>query len=148
MPHSACQEEYGLLTELAPLSGQSLASTYGTLLTPLINLFNSTISSLSTLIKRSLHKYTFLALSAYSSLSATQARWDELVTQRAGGRKENEIKDALNPLRAVCLRSFPELLADIKLAAQGKGGELGTGLADFSVSVRVKYVFILRLCKR
>ena len=129
------QEEYGLLVELAPLPGQTLISTtFSTLLLPLISLFNSTLSSLSSLIKRSLHKYTFLALSAYSSLSTQQSRWDDLLTRR-GERKENELKDGLHALRGVCLRSFPEFLADLKVTALGKGGELGTGLADFTVSV-------------
>ncbi|ETW75673.1 hypothetical protein HETIRDRAFT_390036 [Heterobasidion irregulare TC 32-1] len=133
------EEEYGLLVELAPLSGQTLISTtFSTLLLPLISLFNSTLSSLSSLIKRSLHKYTFLALSAYSSLSTQQSRWDDLITRR-GERKENELKDGLHALRGVCLRSFPEFLADLKVTALGKGGELGTGLADFTVST-IRYL--------
>ncbi|KAI0310292.1 Cullin repeat-like-containing domain protein [Amylostereum chailletii] len=128
------EEEYKLLAQLAPLPDNAfLTSTFATFLSPLIALFNSTLSSLSTLIKRSLHKYSFLALSAYSSLSASQARWDALVTRRAE-RKENEIRDALNTLRSVCLRSFPEFLADIKLAAVGKGDELSTGVVDFVLS--------------
>jgi exocyst complex protein 7 len=39
------------------------------------------------------------------------------------------------PLRGVCLRSFPEFLADLKLAGLGKGGEVGTGCADFTMTV-------------
>lgn len=93
------------------------------------------MSSLSSLIKRSLHKYTFLALSSYSALASHQVSWDSLITRRAD-RSANELRDGLNSLRGVCLRSFPEFLADLKLAALGKGGELGTGLADFTVSVR------------
>ncbi len=58
-------------------------------------------------------------------------------------RKEiNEFRDGLQSLRNVCLRSFPEFLADVKMASMGKGGELGTTLADFVVSVRV-FVVIL-----
>ncbi len=58
-------------------------------------------------------------------------------------RKEtNEFRDGLQSLRNVCLRSFPEFLADVKMASMSKGGELGTTLADFVVSVRV-FVFIL-----
>ncbi len=130
------QEEYSLLTLLAPLPGQShLPSTYITLLTPLTTLFNTTLSSLSTLIKRSLHKYTFHALASYSALSACQDRWDDLITRRAE-RKENELKEGLHALRGVCLRSFPEFLADLKLAGLGRGGEMGTGCADFTITVR------------
>ncbi|KAF8491339.1 exocyst complex component exo70 subunit [Russula emetica] len=128
------EEEYSLLTQLAPLPGQAhLPATYATLLTPLITLFNITLSSLSTLIKRSLHKYTFHALASYSALSMCQDRWDDLITRRAE-RKENELKEGLHALRGVCLRSFPEFLADLKLAGMGKGGEIGTGCADFTIT--------------
>ncbi|KAH9020402.1 exocyst complex component exo70 subunit [Lactarius pseudohatsudake] len=128
------EEEYDLLVQLAPLPGPShLPSTYAALLTPLTTLFKTTLSSLSALIKRSLHKYTFHALACYSALSARQDRWDELITRRAE-RKENELKEDLHALRGVCLRSFPEFLADIKLAGLGRGGEVGTGCADFTIT--------------
>jgi hypothetical protein len=64
-----------------------------------------------------------------------QDRWDGLITRRAE-RKENELKEGLHALRGVCLRSFPEFLADLKLAGMGKGGEIGTGCADFTITVR------------
>ena len=126
-----------MLIELAPLPNQALGPTYNTLLSPLLTLFSNTISSLISLIKRSLHKYTFLALSSYESLSSLQPRWDELLQRRGmdARREKNELKDGLQALRGVCLRSFPEFLADIKLAAMGKGGEVSTGLADFSLKV-------------
>ena len=125
--------------ELAPLPNQALGSTYNTLLTPLLTLFSNTLSSLISLIKRSLHKYTFLALSSFESLSSLQSRWDELLQRRGGNarREANELRDGLNALRAVCLRSFPEFLADVKLAAISKGGDMGTGLADFTLTVRL-----------
>lgn len=53
---------------------------------------------------------------------------------RRAGRKQNELKDGLHSIRASCLRSFPEFIADLKSAALGKGGELSTGLADFTIS--------------
>ena len=133
--NSGTQEEYELLVQLAPLpSPTHLPATYAAFLTPLTSLFKSTLSSLSILIKRSLHKYTFHALASYSSLSVHQDRWDELITRRAE-RKENELKEDLHALRGVCLRSFPEFLADIKLAGLGRGGEVGTGCADFTITV-------------
>lgn len=53
------------------------------------------------------------------------------------GREGNELRDGLNAIRGVCLRSFPEYLADLKIAATGKGGggELSVGLADITLSV-------------
>ncbi|KIP11817.1 hypothetical protein PHLGIDRAFT_62971 [Phlebiopsis gigantea 11061_1 CR5-6] len=136
---TVAEEEYELMLEMAPLPTQALLnSTFTTLISPLFALFQSTLSSLSGLIKRSLHKYTFLALSAYANLTILQGRWDDVMCSRPG-RKENELKDGLHAIRAACLRSFPEFLADIRVAALGKGGELGTGLADFTVST-VQYV--------
>lgn len=59
---------------------------------------------------------------------------------RRAGRKENELKDGTHSVRAACLRSFPEFIADIRMGALGKGGELSTGLADFTLSVRLQPV--------
>ena len=134
------QEEYNLLTDLAPLVDPSLvASACNTLLNPILVLFSTTVTSLIALIKRSLHKYNFLALSSYEALLSLQPRWDKVLSCRGlDNRKEsNELKEGLYALRAVCLRSFPEFLADLKLASMGKGGELSTGLAEFTVSVSV-----------
>ncbi|KAI0784074.1 Cullin repeat-like-containing domain protein [Abortiporus biennis] len=129
--------EYGLLKELSPLPGP-VESTFAKLIAPLATLFANTISSLGSLIKRSLHKYTFLALAAYANLSASQAAWDDIMVRRAG-RKQNELKEGLHAIRASCLRSFPEFIADIKTAALGKGAEVGTGLIDFAIST-VEYL--------
>lgn len=139
------QTEYSLLTDLAPLTTPSLlASTYDTLLSPLLTLFTDTLSSLTAIIKRSLHKYTFHALATYSALSTSQTRWEVLMTRRSEGRRDaNELRDGLNSVRSVCLRTFPEFLADLKLAATGpgKGGELGVSLTDFTVSVSLLSFF-------
>ena len=67
------------------------------------------------------------------------------MTRRGEGRRDtNELRDGLNSVRSVCLRTFPEFLADLKLAATGpgKGGELGVSLADFTVSVSVLRFFL------
>jgi hypothetical protein len=57
------------------------------------------------------------------------------------------LKEGLTTLRSLCLRSFPEFLADIKLAALptavGKGGsvnvnvDVSTKVLDFTVEVRL-----------
>jgi len=54
---------------------------------------------------------------------------------RRAGRRENELKDALSSLRSACLRSFPELIANIKAGAMGKGGDQSTNVASFTTSV-------------
>lgn len=70
----------------------------------------------------------------YSSMSTLQARWDEVLYRRAG-RKENELKEGLHSIRASCLRSFPEFLADIRVAATTKTSEMNTNVMDFVISV-------------
>lgn len=124
---------------MAPLPGQTLGSTYNTLLTPLLTSFSNTVASLIALIKRSLQRYAFLALSSFEALSTLQSRWDQLQERRGTDIRNNELKDGLNALRGVCLRSFPELIADVKMGAMGVVGKMGdtaTGLADFVPTVR------------
>lgn len=50
----------------------------------------------------------------------------------------NTLKEGLHSLRAVCLRSFPEFLADIKMAGipGGPGSELSSDVADITIRVR------------
>ena len=112
-----------------------LTSTYSTLLNPLVSLFSTTLSSLNTLIKRSIGKYTLLALAAYSSLSRQQARWNDVIAKRSG-RGDSELKDGINSIRASCLRSFPEFLVDLKAAAAEKTGELSVNIVGVTAKVR------------
>ncbi|KAN0135049.1 Major facilitator superfamily domain containing protein [Lactarius tabidus] len=81
---------------------------------------------------RSLRKYSFHTLAFYSSLSAHQDRWDELITRRAE-RKGNELKEDVHVLRGVCLRSFPEFLADLKLAGLGRGGDVNDAISPTDI---------------
>ena len=129
------QSEYQLLTQLTPISTPTLlAPTYAALLAPLLNLFSSILGSLTTLIKKTLYKYTFLALAAYDALLDLQPQWDAVLARRGPEAQGTELKDGLLMLRSVCLRSFPEFLADLKLGAMGRGAET-TGLADFTINV-------------
>lgn len=134
VPH---QEEWKHLTDFAPLASLTfLEGTFGALLTPLCALFGSTLSQLTSLLKRSLHTHTFFALSSYDQLSALQPRWEEVINARAS-RREHELRDGVHAIRAACVRSFPEFLADIKAAGLGpKNGEMTTDVADFTISVR------------
>ncbi|KAG6831389.1 hypothetical protein H0H92_010991 [Tricholoma furcatifolium] len=138
-----CSDEYQLLTQLTPIANPSLlGSSYAILLAPILKLFSTTLTSLVSMIKKSLAKYTFLALSAYETLLPMQPEWDELLSRRSSEtrRDTNEIKDGMHALRSVCLRSFPEFLADLKLGALSKSGEpVTTGLVNFTVST-IKYM--------
>jgi exocyst complex protein 7 len=75
-------------------------------------------------------------LASYSCLSVYSPRWEKMATRR-GNASASELRDALQSLRATCLRSFPERLADIKASSFGKGppGEIGTSVADVTISV-------------
>ena len=114
-----------------------LAAAYGTLLAPILKLFNSVLTQLLTLIKKALHKYNFVALSAYDGLLSLQPRWNDLLSRRGQDHTEdkNELKDGLLALRALCLRSFPEFLADLKMGATTRGSDTSTKLMNFTVLV-------------
>ncbi|KAF9556789.1 exocyst complex component, exo70 subunit [Agrocybe pediades] len=136
------EEEYKLLIELSPLSNpQTIASAYGTLMVPILKLFNSVLTQLIALVKKSLHKYNFLALSAYNGLLSLQPPWDEILARRGPefASEKNELKDGLQSLRALCLRSFPEFLADIKMGALSRGSDTSTKLIDF-VTATIAYI--------
>ncbi|KAJ3719586.1 Cullin repeat-like-containing domain protein [Lentinula guzmanii] len=136
---SVAREEYDLLTEMSTLASPSqLASHFGNLLNPLALLMSSIITSLVAFSKRSLQKYGFLILSAYEALLELQPMWDEIAVLRGSpdNRKEtNEYKDVLQVVRMVCIRMFPEALADIKLSTAERTGDTSTALLDASVEV-------------
>jgi exocyst complex component 7 len=132
------QDEYNLLLSLAPLPAPTqIQATYSALLSSPCALLTSTLSSLIALVKRSLHRYTFLALSTLGALQASQPRWMTVLAWRTSKDGMDELRDSGNALKALVLRSFPEFLADVKAAALGsaKGGELSTNLADVTLSV-------------
>ncbi|THH10611.1 hypothetical protein EW145_g1201 [Phellinidium pouzarii] len=136
--------EYDLLSELALLpSTPQLTSAFASLMTPVLTLLQTSLTQLTNRVKRTLHRNAFLALSAHGHLAGADVmrRWDDLVQRRAGlNTNVSALKDGMHSLRAVCLRSFPEFLADIRLAAmQSAGGELGTDIAEITVTV-IKYM--------
>ena len=78
-------------------------------------------------IKRSLSSHTFVALDLYQSLTKTQNKWDTvlhkccaMVHLNAASPEARELQTALttplSTLRGLVLRSFPELLVDIRTA--------------------------------
>ncbi|KAH8116065.1 Cullin repeat-like-containing domain protein [Phellopilus nigrolimitatus] len=137
--------EYNLLARLALLpSTPQLTGAYASLITPLLTLLSSSLGQLTMRVKRALQRNTFLALSAHSHLAGADVmgRWDETVKRRASGSTANVnvLKEGVHSLRAVCLRSFPEFLVDIKSAAvPSAGGEVGTDVAEITETV-LKYM--------
>lgn len=135
------QAEYDLLRRLAPLqSPSSLSKAYAAVTQQMIVVFNSIVSTIQALAKKSVRKYLYLAFSTYSELAALQGRWDDILRQPAN-RKQNDLAEALYSLRAVCLRIFPEIIADIKIAGNvplgpsAKPVEVGTNIAAITKNV-------------
>lgn len=117
-------------------STSGIGSTFATLLNPIISLYSTNVTSLIAFIKTSLHKYTFLALTAYEHLLAIQSRWENLLSFRGSSKDTTEFKEGLTTLRGICMRSFPEFLADVKMASIPKPNtDLSTDLAEFTISV-------------
>lgn len=97
-----------------------------------LNLVNSTLQPTLNTIKRSLSSHTFLALDLYQSLMRTQAKWDAALNKcfsmtRADTTAEpardllGAITSPISTLRGLVLRSFPELLVDVRTAPTGQG---------------------------
>ncbi|KAL0062598.1 exocyst complex component exo70 [Marasmius tenuissimus] len=134
---SVAQDEYRLLTELSPLSSSSvIASSYNTLLKPVLLLLNNTATSLVALAKRSLQKNGFIALVAYEALVSLQDSWDDIASWKASDDRKSgdEYKETLSSFRSLCQRLFPEVLADIKLGAMSRTSDTSVELMDSSIS--------------
>jgi exocyst complex component 7 len=65
--------------------------------------------------------------------------WNDLLSRRGPDHAEdkNEFKDGLLALRALCLRSFSEFLADLKMGATVRGSDTSTKLVNFTASVSI-----------
>lgn len=118
-------------------------------------------------MKKNLQKYSFLALSAYESLLSQQRQFELVLSYTTtdfgsgggsfgsstkgsyggsgggsgamvGDKSGHDIlKEGLTTLRSLCLRSFPEFLADIKLAALPSASGVGGGPGGKGASVNV-----------
>ncbi|WWC85250.1 uncharacterized protein L201_000112 [Kwoniella dendrophila CBS 6074] len=94
-------------------------------------------------IKKSLNSQIFIALDLYQSLSEIQKIWDQTLTKcleltytQQSTVKVKELKSILNQiisnLRSLSLRSFPELLVDIK--STRSSGENTSNISDITYS--------------
>ncbi|KAH6906048.1 Cullin repeat-like-containing domain protein [Coprinopsis sp. MPI-PUGE-AT-0042] len=136
------EEEYKLLQELSPLSSPaSISAAFGALLGPMLRLFNTILTQLMNLSKKDLVKYGFLILSAYESLLSLQVHWEDLMGRTTDKLKQkNEFRDGLPQLKALCMRSFPEFIADLKMGASARSGnDTSVKLAPFVMQL-VNYV--------
>ncbi|KAG9021156.1 hypothetical protein FRB95_002731, partial [Tulasnella sp. JGI-2019a] len=139
------EAENETLVQLALLPGMTslVQQSFGSLCAPLLAMFSSTVSAIQAAVKKSLLTHVWLALQVWASLSALQPVWDDVMRKRTG-RKENELSEIVHSIRGVCLRSFPEFIMEIKIAATpavtARQVELGTGTADVTKMV-IDYIY-------
>ncbi|KAG9085523.1 hypothetical protein FS749_004353, partial [Ceratobasidium sp. UAMH 11750] len=137
--------EHKALQRCAILTGRdSIKECFEVITRPLVTSFTSSLSNLSSIVKRNLQNNIFMALAIYSSLSEAQDQYTDIILRRTG-RKDNDLSTGIHALRGVCIRSFPELLLEIKTPAMSPPtatpgrGEIGTGIADVTV-LAVEYL--------
>lgn len=104
-------------------------------LTAIISAIQPTINT----IKRSLSTHTFLALELYTALIAAQSTYEHVATRCLEMTQAPRSAETLTPLsqilstlRSLVLRSFPEMLVDIRTTS-GQGNT--SGIADTTYSV-------------
>ncbi|KAG8925974.1 hypothetical protein FRC02_009287 [Tulasnella sp. 418] len=136
---AVAEAEHATIQRLALLTSNSIIQkTFATFTSPLLNLMVSTLSSIQSLVKKSVLSNVFFAFGMYSALSDLQPRFDDVMRQRAG-RKENDLSEALHALRGVCLRSFPEFIMRIKQVGNvpppnAKQPDVGTGVSETTIA--------------
>ena len=83
-----------------------------TLLTPILKLFNAILAAVVPLVKKSLHWYTFLALSVFEGVLLLKNRWDDLLSccGPAIATDKNEVMDAILSLRSLPSQFPPNCL--------------------------------------
>ena len=130
-------EENKVLQELSPFSSAALmVPTFGTPLTPILKVFNAILVALATLVKKSLHLYTLLALSVFGGLLLLQNHSEDLLSRRGPDKIDNNVlRDAIQSLRTLCHHSFPEFLADVELGATSRGPDTSTKDTGFTLLV-------------
>ncbi|WVR04979.1 hypothetical protein IAU60_001991 [Kwoniella sp. DSM 27419] len=129
-----------LITTLFP-SRPPPSLILSTLSSPL-NLLNSTLQPTLNTIKRSLSSQAFVALDLYSSLIRLAGRWDQgmskclSMTHTPSSPEAKEVVSVLNQpistLRGLSLRSFPELLVDIRTTATNGSPTSGINETTYS----------------
>ena len=106
-----------------------------TIIQPL-NLANNALQPTLNTIKRSLSSHNFVALDLYQSLIRLQAKWEPTVHKCLSMTDANlsdpnaqallsTLNAPISNLRNLTLRSFPELLVDIKMAKGTPGPSSG-----------------------
>jgi len=102
-----------------------------------INILNNLLLAQSNAIKRSLSTNAFYALELYQTLSGLQGRWEESIKlMLADPELEAIVAEAAAANRGACLRSFPEILVDVRTPAPTGMKEMNSSsVADITYTV-------------
>lgn len=123
-----------LLEHVFPKSpAKSLASIFG----PSLNAIEDLLTSQIAKIKKSLTLTTFYAFGLYETLLQHQGDWQEITAELDfEARHIKLVEEASSTLRGACLRSFPEVLVDIRTSQTGSKGD-SSSIADVTYRVRL-----------
>lgn len=108
-----------------------------------LQILSDLLSTQTSLIKRSLSSQSFYALELYQTLSSLQQDWEEVTGELFGGGEEEMVMQRMvgegaAGLRQACLRSFPEILVDVRAPLSGSSRDVGSSsVADITYTVRV-----------
>jgi exocyst complex protein 7 len=122
-----------LLDHLFPKSpAKSLASIFN----PSLNLFEDVLTSQIATIKKSLAASTFYAFGLYQTLLQHENDWQEVTAELDFDPPvPTLLAETANTLRGTCLRSFPEVLVDIRTSHSSAKGD-SSSTADVTYRVR------------
>lgn len=120
-----------LLEHVFPKSpSTSLASIFA----PSLNIFEDLLTGQIAMIRKSLTTLTFYAFELYQTLVQRQADWQEITGELNFDAKQTRlVEETANTLRGACLRSFPEVLVDIRTQTGTKGDS--SAIADVTYRV-------------
>jgi exocyst complex protein 7 len=128
------QTEYDLINHLFP---PATTSALLTIFKSPIKTLNDLLTTQTNTIKRSLNANTFYALELYQTLNGLHGQWEESVRQLLGDQDmEKTVAEAAAAMRGACLRSFPEVLVDVRTPAAAGTRDVGTSsVADITYTV-------------
>ncbi|EUC65386.1 exocyst complex protein Exo70, partial [Rhizoctonia solani AG-3 Rhs1AP] len=115
-----------------------IKETFEIITRPLVSVFSSSLSTLSSLVKKTSRTTSLWHWQFILHYPISQERYTDIMLRRTG-RKDNDLSTGIHSLKGVCIRSFPELLLEIKTPAMSPPtatpgrGEIGTGIADVTV---------------
>ncbi|KAI5453770.1 exocyst complex component exo70 [Naganishia albida] len=131
------QSEQMLLDHLFPKSpAKSLTSIFR----PSLNLFEDVLTSQIATVKRSLATSTFYAFGLYKTLLQHENDWQEVTAELDfEPAVPRVLAENASTLRSICLRSFPEVLVDIRASQPSAKGDTTSSTADVTYRT-VQYI--------